>query len=250
MISERIAVRAFESVWSTCIPMLTPAFINSFNQQFVKPIVCAGKPLRPVPASYTSDSPSLVAELGIQIVRSAVEAQKSVEDIAKDQTSVGAAWSRSLELINRYEGEKPDIITLPLNSDDASDALGLARNLSSFLDQFDGDAEFSPLIPGSNKLSRCEADLAVAKNLIEIKTASRRFRTVDLRQLLLYLALDWVGGEPRWTRGCLVNPRRAEWADFDVDWLMRRLTGRPAADVFRDLIDAFNSDFELETNFF
>lgn len=250
MISERIAVRAFESVWETNLPMLTPAFIGSFNRQLVRPIVRAGKPVPPVPSSYTSDSPDLVAELGIQIARSAAEGRVPVEDVAGDPASLDAAWVRSLELVSRYEGGKPEPGTVPLGSDDTRDALRLARTLSAFLDQFDDDAEFGPLVSGAGALSKCEADLAVGPRLVEVKTVSRRFRSLDLRQLLVYLALDWAGGEPRWTRGCLVNPRSASWADFDVDWLARRLAGRAAVDVLADLIDAFASGVEMETSSF
>ena len=250
MISERVASRAFESVWRTHLPLLTPAFMNSFNQQFVKPIVCIGKPLPPVPAPSTPDSPDLVAELGIQIVRSALEAQVSVDDVATDQFSVHAAWLRSLNLVSRYEGKQPDSAAMQLNPHDTDNAFRLARNLSVFVDQFDGDAEFAPLVPGAGTLSQCEADLAIDHTLIEVKTVSRRFRSIDLRQLLIYLALDWISGEPRWIRGCLVNPRRAVWVDFDADWLVRRLSGRPAADVLSDLIEAFTSSVELETSSF
>ena len=250
MISERIAVRAFESVWRTRLPLLTPAFMSSFNRQFVKPIVRAGNPIPPVPSSSASDSPDLVAELGIQIAKSAVEGGLLVADVAGDPASLRAAWVRSLELVSRYEGGKPDPGTVPLNPGDARDALRLAHTMSAFLDQFDDDPEFAPLVRGAGALSRCEADLAVGRGLIEVKTVSRRFRSLDLRQLLIYLALDWAGGEPRWTRGCLVNPRRAVWADFDVDWLVRRLAGRAAVDVLADLIDAFGSGVEHETSSF
>ena len=247
MISERIAARAFESVWQTCLPMLTPAFMNSFNRQFVKPIVRSGEPLPPVPKLPSSDSPDLVAELGIEIVRSAVGTGVAVECVAADQPSLRAAWLNSLELVSRYEGLKPDAAAVSLNAADAHHALRLAATLSAFLDQFDGDAKFRPLIPGAGSLSRCEADLAVGRTLVEIKTVSRGFRSLDLRQLLVYLALDWATGDPRWISGCLVNPRRAVWADFDVDWLVRRLAGRPAADVLPDLVDSFAGGTEFDT---
>ena len=251
MISERIAARSFESIWRTRLPMLTPAFMNAFNRQFVKPIVRGGKPLPPVSASSSvSDAPDLVAELGIQIAKSAVEGRIPVEDVARHQPSLHGAWLRSLELVSRYEGRQPDPNAVQLNADDTQEAVRLAGTLSAFLDQFDDDAYFGPLVPGAGALSRCEADLAVGRELVEVKTVSRRFRSLDLRQLLVYLALDWAGGEPRWTRGCLVNPRRAEWADFEVDWLTRRLAGRAAVDVLADLVDAFGSTVELETSSF
>ena len=114
----------------------------------------------------------------------------------------------------------------------------------------DDDVEFAPQIPGAGVLSSCEADLAVGNTLVEVKTVSRSFRSGDLRQLLVYVALDWARAEPYWTKGCLLNPRRAVWADFPVDWLVRRLSGRPAPETLRNLLDAFAGDIEMETAFF
>ena len=250
MISERVAVRGFESIWRTRFPMLTPAFMTSFNQQFVKPVVRDGGPLAPSPTLPASNSPDLVAELGIQIARSAVEACITIEDVLQDQSLLQAAWIRSLELLARYEGEIPVAADVPLDAEDKLDAFGLSRTLFAFLSQTDDEVQFGPLIPGAGTLSRCEGDLAVGDVLVEIKTVSRRFRSHDLRQLLVYLALDWARAEPRWTRGCLLNPRRAVWAEFDVDWLVRRLSGRAAVDAFRDLLDAFASSVEVETSLF
>ena len=250
MISERIAVRAFESIWRTRFPMLTPAFMKSFNEELVKPIVHNGSLVAPLPVNHKSNSPDLVAELGIQMTKSAVEAHVSVEDVARDQGLLQAAWVRSLRLISRYDGKTLDVDNVSLSTDDSIAALALARTMSGFLAQMDNQVEFEVLIPGAGTLSRCEADLAIGHQLVEVKTVSRSFRSHDLRQLFVYLALEWASGEPRWTKGCLLNPRRAVWADFDVEWLVRLLSGHPAVDAFRDLLDAFSGSVELETTLF
>ena len=248
MISERNLARAFESVWQSLFPMLTPAFMRTFNEHFLKPVDTSHTgTARAVP--FDSDSPDLVAELGIQLARSAIEANVSIEDIAQDPTALSQSWNKTQAVVARYEGEIPDVTEVTIFDVDRNDGLSLASNLIAFASLIDGPTQFAPGIPGANILSRCEADLAVGNTLVEIKTVSRGFRSTDLRQLLVYLALDWVRG-PQWTKGCLFNPRRAVWADFEVDWLVRRLSGRPAADTFRDFIDAFASGVELETTRF
>ena len=248
MISERNLARGFESVWQSLFPMLTPGFMRTFNEHFVKDIDtnrtgAAG----PVPVD--SDSPDLVAELGIQLAKRVIAADVPIERIARNRTVLKQAWRSAQTLVARYEGEAPDVADAPLLDEDGRDGLRLARNLLAFAGLIDGEAHFAPSVPGTNVLSRCEADLAVGNTLVEIKTVSRGFRSSDLRQLLVYLALDWTRG-PRWTKGCLVNPRRAVWADFHVDWLVRGLSGRPAADTFGDFVDAFASGVELETTRF
>ncbi len=245
MISERNLARAFESVWQSLFPMLTPAFMRTFNEDFLKPIDTRHTGMaRAVPVE--SNSPDLVSEFGIQLARAVVEGNVLIEDVAEDPTVLSPAWNKAQAVVARYEGELPDLTEVPMFDVDRDEGLGLADNLVAFVGLIDGTVQFSPSIPGANVLSQCEADLAVEDTLVEIKTVSRGFRSNDLRQLLVYLALDWVRG-PQWRKGCLVNPRRAVWADFEVDWLVRRLSGRPAADTFGDFIYAFASGVELET---
>ena len=248
MISERHLARGFESVWQSLFPMLTPGFMRTFNEHFVKDIGASGAGAAgPVPVD--SDAPDLVAELGIALAGRAVGARLPVERIAGDRTALREAWKRVQALLGRYEGQAPEVAYAPLAAGDTREGTALARNLVAFAGLVDGSARFSPGIPGAGVVARCEADLAVGDTLVEIKTVSRGFRSNDLRQLLVYLALDWIRG-PRWQKGCLVNPRRAVWADFEVDWLVRRLSGRPAADTFGDFADAFGSGIELETTDF
>ena len=160
------------------------------------------------------------------------------------------AWRQALELVGRYEGEMLNVDNVALLPSDRDDGLRLARTVSAFLDAMNDHVDFAPKIPGAGTLSSCEADLAVGETLVEVKTVSRNFRSSDLRQLLVYLALDWARVQPSWNKGCLFNPRRAVWADFPVDWLVRRLSGRTASETFSDLVDALAGDVELETGRF
>lgn len=248
MISERHVARGFESVWRSCFPMLTPGFMRTFNAHFVKRID-VGHTYVSDPVSIHSSSPDVVAELGIELAKRAIAAEAPVERIAKDRDALNQSWNCARRVVAKYEGEMPDATDLPMLDEDAHDATILARNLLTFVDLVNGAIYFAPSVPGANVLAGCEADLAVGDTLVEIKTVSRGFRSLDLRQLLVYLALDWARG-PLWEKGCLFNPRRAVWADFHVDWLVRRLSGRPAADTFGDFVDSFPSSVELETTRF
>ena len=231
--------------------MLNAAFVRSFNEQFIKPVFDSRTQARMVSSVGASDLPDLVAELSIQIVRSSVERNSTIQSISQDELLLNEAWTRSLHLIDRYEGRPPKASNLALPEGELEGALQLARNLWAFICLI-GDEEvlFSPRIPGAGTISACEADLSLGSMLIEIKTVSRRFTSYDLRQTLVYLALDWAKGNPRWTRACLVNPKRATWADFDVDWVVRRLSGRSAVDTFAELLAAFTAGIELETSSF
>ena len=132
MISERIVARGFGSIWQGLFPMLTPAFMNSFNRQFVKPVYLAGAQPTTTATRITSDSPDLVAEFGIQVARCAVEATFSVEEVAADTALLQRAWNSALELVSRYEGEALELPKVALLASDRDDGLQLARTVSAF----------------------------------------------------------------------------------------------------------------------
>jgi hypothetical protein len=83
-----------------------------------------------------------------------------------------------------------------------------------------------------------------------VKTVSRPFQSRDLRQLLVYLALQSATGESRWDYGGLLNPRLSLFCTFSVDWLVTRLSGgRPPKVVFTDFVQALARDFVHDRRF-
>jgi hypothetical protein len=109
---------------------------------------------------------------------------------------------------------------------------------------------FSPAVRGNGILNSCFADLGVGKTLFEVKTVSRPFQSKDLRQLLVYLALESAAGEPRWEYGGFLNPRLSIFCTFSVDWLVSRLSGgRPSKAVFTDFVQALARDFVQDRRF-
>ena len=86
--------------------------------------------------------------------------------------------------------------------------------------------------------------------MYEIKTVSQNFQSRDIRQLLIYLALQAATGDRRWLYGGLFNPREGVFCRFSVDWLVERLSGgRPPLDVLVGFFLALSRDAEIETRF-
>ena len=248
MISERTLARGFESVWKSLFPMLTPTFMRTFNEDFLKSIAssCTNNFST---LQFKTESPEVVSEFGIQLAKNLVQSEISFEDIRVDRAAMTQAWNQAQSLVSRYEGMPEIEFETQLSENYIDQGIYLAKNLIACTESIDGMIEFYPCIPGANAISRCEADLSIGETLVEIKTVSRKFRSRDLKQLLVYLALDWIRGA-KWKKGCLLNPKEANWADFEVDTLVRLLSGRSASDTFRDFIDAIGSNLEMEITTF
>ena len=250
MISERALARGFAPLWRSIFPLLTPGFMHLFNTRYTKPILDPkGSPVLPVDRNPDVTAPDLSAELAIQATRIAIIQEMPIHEVFQDSALIVQAWQASLDLFRRYEGSQPDTSLNFPDPPELKDAALLAKNTWSFLSMFNGNVLFGPRIPGAFALPECEADLAVDDRLVEVKTIARNFYSQDVKQLLVYLALDWATKERRWTRACLLNPRRGLWADFSVEPLVDLISGKSIADAFGELIDGISRDIEVDTRF-
>ena len=250
MISERIAVRGFSATWREQLPLLTPYFVRVFNAVNVQTMTT--DPLFESwavwPVQRQTEAPDFVAEVAIQLARRVHEEGRPVASLDEGDATVRDAWVASERVVDRYEGFAGGR-THPFSGRDFEEAKSLAVNIEAATACLSGLVEYSPLVRGAGILSSCEADLAVGEYLVEIKAVDRNFAAKDLKQLFVYLALDALDRR-RWMKGCLLNPRLATWCRFDVEELVRRLSGgRPSAEVLPDLIAGMRRDVETDAEF-
>ena len=250
MISERVAVRGFDAVWRDVLPLLTPYFMGVFNASRVQRM--AGDALfeRWIvgPVMRQTDAPDFVAEVAMQLARRVHEKGESVVSVDEHDAVVYDAWVASEAVVDRYEGIVGSR-ERPFNRLDFEEARSISANIEAAATCLPGAVEYSPPIRGAGILSGCEADLSVGRCLVEVKAVDRRFAAKDLKQLLVYLALDAMDGR-KWLKGCILNPRRATWCRFDVEDLLRQISGRrPGPEVLRELIDGMRRDVEIDIKF-
>lgn len=244
MISERVAVRGFEAVWRDVMPLLTPHFIRVFNASRVLSI----DPWTAGAVPRQTDAPDFVAEVAMRLSGWAHAKQIPVATIKEGDAIVQELWIASESVVDRYEGAT-DGREHPFTRLDFEEARAIAGNIEAAVGCLPGAVEYSPAVRGAGVLGSCEADLSVGKCLIEVKAVDRRFAAKDLKQLLLYLALDAMDGR-RWTKGCMLNPRRATWCRFEVEELVPLLSGgRAGAEVLLDLVDGMRRDVEADSAF-
>ena len=174
-----------------------------------------------------------------------------MSEIPNDQQLLLDAESDALALIREYqgvEGRAPQA----LNSSEKSESLLLANNYDLLFERYSGKAiVFSPRIQGAGFVDACTGDLSVGESLFEVKTVTRNIAGKDIRQLLVYLALQAATGSRRWTGAGFFNPRRASVYEFSVDEALPLMSGgRLATEVFEEMVQYFCSrDIELDLAF-
>jgi hypothetical protein len=95
---------------------------------------------------------------------------------------------------------------------------------------------FSPSIPGCGVVDAATADLLAGRELVEIKTVTRPFRSYDVRQALTYTAMLYSSG---YTVEIitLLNPRRARVVNMPVGEIAAVTRGDSAVELMQDLME-------------
>ena len=251
MISERQVAKGFQGLWSEVLPLLTPHFVHLFNEAYRTPLTDAvGEDSPEVPSGDDTD-PAVVSEFAFRLVRLARQRGVRLSDVAQDEQLIADAQSEALALIREYErpkGGPPET----LNASERSESLLLVHNYEIFLSSHAEEAiEFSPSIPGAGFVDSCAGDVSAGTSLFEVKTVKRNIAGKDIRQLLVYLALQAATGRRRWSDAGFFNPRRAHVYEFSVDKMIPLISGgRLASEVFEQMVEYFcTRDTQLDSAF-
>lgn len=249
--NERDVAKGFSSHWEESFPLLSPNFITAFNEAYVQPIIDTRGVVKPVRFGGNPHNADLLAEFSFALAAAAHKVSVSVRSLSADEKASRRAFTAALDKI-RARRTGGSVLPSDLSGRETREALRIARVYERFLDSRPANEaiEFSPRLAGASVLGNCRADLSVGRTLYEVKTVNRNFHSVDLRQLIVYFALEAVGGTDRWQYGGLFNPRLGVFCRFSIDWLIVRLSGgRPPRLVLWDFMAALARDVVLDSRF-
>jgi len=252
MISERSFASSFEGFWSELLPLLTPTFVHMISEMYKEPLTdLFGIPLKPIPKAADTAS-AVMAEFAFYLVKSSIQNGITVRTAFGDEGLRSTAEMTAADAVRRYEGafQYPSV---KLKNDELAEGFMIAENYQRFFEHLPSVdlLEFEPIIPGAGFLQTCRADMSIGRALFEVKTVDRNLASKDIRQLIVYLALQSATGERRWTVGGFFNPRKAEYHEFAVDEVIAQISGgRSSSEVYHALIDfACSWDIQFDTAF-
>lgn len=250
MISEKNVASDFSGLWAECLPLLTPAFVKVFNEAY-------SEDLTEIPFSNFSYVPiggevtkhDLVAEFAFCLAETAHNTKTPVEALQSDEDTIREIYDKAVIFLKKYQDESDNLL---LSQSEITESFQIAVQYRYFLEYIGIEAaEFRPKVKGAGFLGVCEADLTVDDTLYEVKTVSRNLSGKDIKQLLVYLALQHSTGDRKWSNGGFFNPRKALHYKFSVDHLIYRTSGgRSTIEVFQDIVDYLSyRDVEIDTVF-
>lgn len=253
MISEHAFAQQFPSFWGNLLPLLTSSFVRLFNEAFFEPWCDRdGIATNPVRIEEKADArPDLIAEVGFGIAEEAWRARIGVMEAGNDPAIRDRVGETAIMRVGALRGLEPSAMD-EMVSDEWDGAQQLAQQYESLPRMYESEnVVFRPLIRGAGYLGLMEADISIGDRLVEVKAVRGNISGRDIRQILVYLAMDWMSGSRRWTQASFFNPRRAIHYPFRVEPLVRRLSGgRPSGDVYSEILN-FVEDrgIELDRSF-
>jgi len=250
MISEKSIASEFKGFWDESLPLLIPSFVRVFNEANLNDLTeYPLNEIKRIPIGEQVKKHDLVAEFAFQLAKLAHEKSLWIDQLKFDKNNIDTAYLNSVSFLKKYVTDDGSVV---LNEEEIKESLMLAEQYDYFIDRHNSsNIEFSPKVSGAGFLGLCKADLSNDETLYEVKTVSRNIAGKDIKQLLIYLALQHPTGNRRWEYAGFYNPRKAQYYRFSIDHLIYRTSGgKSTSELFSDIIDFLCSrGVELDTAF-
>jgi len=244
MISEKEFANGFGGFWSECLPFLTPQLVGEMNLAHEVLEDSDGKIVKPFSSGGDNSQNDFMAETAFELFSNAVKTGEDVLTLAEDQKLLIDVASNT---ISRLLGLKTywRSIKQKFPKTTTEESIALAVRIEDFFASRPSERPLviQPRLKGCGILDSCYGDIMAGSCLYESKMVDRNLRSADLRQLLIYCALNYRSQQYEINRVAVLNVRRAIVYDFTVDELARKASRKSAPELFHQIAD-FLSNFE------
>ncbi|GAA5097260.1 hypothetical protein GCM10023210_32090 [Chryseobacterium ginsengisoli] len=242
MISERDLAEKFTDVWKQHFPLLTSSYMKLFNE--AKPKIINQE----IITNHSEDIRyDLVSQLAFNIVEKVSLKKSDYDDVWKEKNLKPIIEQTAFEIWRKSLSYK-EINFLQVEEKDCQN---ICNNIFEFLNKKTVvSSSFKPRFSGYGIISDLIGDLQIDGILYEIKTVQRNFRSSDIKQLIIYLALSHVRGDVIWEYAGLYNPRKGTYCVFNVEKLIYDISaGKSISESFKSLLDSFTREVNIDSRF-
>lgn len=236
MISERTFSGGFSGFWAECMPLLTPHLVSEFNLMGSR-FAYSTNPLDKLYASGKSLNHDVIAEVAFELFVTSLDRLETVIELARDEGLIQQVTTNARARISKLAGHHAALIRdmeLQLKI-----AIELAKRLEKYFNKHEEGRAIivQPRFKGCGLLDSCYGDILVSPTLYESKMVDRNLRGVDLRQLLTYCALNYRSKQYLIENIAVINARRGIVYEFELEYLSRRVSGKTAPELLRQIAD-------------
>jgi hypothetical protein len=161
--------------------------------------------------------------------------------LSKAELDHAVASVRSLTVRKEIHGE-----TIPEEGPVAEELLDIEEQRDRllkfvFLNRSIDTLVVEPVFPGCGIIDASKGDLIVSDILFEVKAGDRLFRSIDVRQLIMYSTLNYISQSFRIERLGLFNPRIGVSATISIDDLCFEISGKNSTELFSEITAVVSS---------
>jgi hypothetical protein len=243
MISERDISEKFSAVWKQNLPLMTSSFMRVFNAGQIMKInttsIPTGEDIR-----Y-----DIVAETSFNLSHIANDEHKTTDEVIADSERLKQIVSDTAKSIWTTGNYSED--DLKLKPEELDEIRKICNNTFEFIKVIKvNEINFKPKLKGYSFIPDLTADISIDDTLFEIKTVNRNFKSSDIKQLFIYLALRQVSEGVNWKYAGLYNPRKGTYCKFNVKSMIYNLTGgNTPNETFENLLNGLIRDIEIDSTF-
>lgn len=232
MISEVAFARQYTSFWQQALPMCTP-LVRSLNRQ---PEVFDEGKVSAWRVRWDVLGDLCVRLLGHRVSKGRLRRKGPSDGEVADLAAQAVAFiHRQRRGVSELPGPRPAEIET---------ARKLSGRLARFLEEFEPRQKIvpHPRFDGCGVIDACRGDLLVGETLYEVKINDKGFRATDLRQLVIYSALNYARPHHPLKRIGVVNPRLGIFFRHDLRGLLELMAGTDAFDLLAEILDFVSTE--------
>lgn len=183
----------------------------------------------PMGSTVAPNRRGLVNEVAFQLFATEIRSQLGQASPQPSLIEIVQSVSQRLARFDRSKSNLSD----ELSEDEREDILEQLGRLRRVFPHVIGlPVIVEPQFPGCGFLDTCRGDILRRTTLYEIKAGDRPFRSVDLRQLITYTALNHVAQSYRINAVALVNIRSGLMLDISLEELTKQISGLHPSELF------------------
>jgi hypothetical protein len=226
MISERKFAHTYTAFWNNLTP-LSNYCVHTLNENaktFAKTITTNSAPYKR----------ALIAEIGFELFVYSLQfgKVKNIKELGININDVVLhSKHRLVKELNEYR------VNQTLDSVDLIEINGIAQNLLTYFNKTDISLlKVRPSFQGCGVINKCEGDFVYGDDLIEIKSVNRTLRVIDVRQILVYLALDFIERRKVFKNIIFINPRLGTFIKLTTANLAVEISGMELFDLLNQIV--------------
>ncbi len=218
MISEKDFATSFGGFWSECLAFLTPQLVGEMNLAHEVIEDWSGKPVKPFSTGGDNTQNDFIAETAFELFIKAIETETGILVLSQDKTLLAQIATNAITRLIGLQTETrsmrhkfPEIAT--------TESIRLAKRMEDYFASRPSERPFviQPRFKGCGILDSCYGDILAGSCLYESKMVDRNLRSSDLRQLLIYSALNSRSQQYNIDRVAVLNVRRGTVYEFNIN---------------------------------